>query len=118
MLSITTVSNNLYMQDPFVVSDNISISALSYTITYSDVSSDGIHICDSVTTMVSSCENGLCNHKFQVLTSSIVSCRNSAHIMITAFATNIFGNGSITVKDYSIVEFTNAELGSSTLYLQ
>lgn len=77
----------------------MSGSPLSYTIAYFNINSKGIHDCDSVTLMASLCENGLCSHRFQV--SSIPSCRNSTHIIVTAFATNVFGNGSISTTHLS-----------------
>ena len=63
---------------------------------YTD-SSSGI-ICHSSTLMASSCFDGSCNHTFDVLASS--NCPSLANISVTAFATNILGDGrnSTTVQ--------------------
>ena len=78
-----------------MVSDN---SVLSYTIAYSDLTSGNISVCDSVTIKASSCGNGLCSHQFQL--SFFKFCQNSADIIVTVFATNLFGDGSISVRHF------------------
>ena len=74
-----------------MISDGIGGSVTSYTITYLD-STSGDH-CSLVTIPASSCIGGMCNHTFEVATSSCPAC---VDINITVYATNILGNGTIS----------------------
>ena len=76
------------MQVAFKVSDSIDGSATSYTIEYSDsTSSTGCN--DSVTIPASLCINNVCNHVFKIASSFC----SPSDISVTAFATNVFGDG-------------------------
>lgn len=86
------------MQGAFTVSGDVTGSALSYNISYSDITSGSMFLCDSVMIMVSSRENGVCSHRFRVATSSTPFCKRSMHIIVAVFATNIFGNGSKSIR--------------------
>ena len=108
--SLTIIQFHIHIQGAFV-GDYMSGSPLSYTIAYSNINSSGIYSCESVTVMVSSCENGLCSHQFHV--SSIPSCRNSTNVIVIAFATNIFGNGSVSTTHLSEFSKSNVERNSS-----
>ena len=82
------ISEITIMQDPFNIFKGIDGSAKSYTITYSDSSSGSS--CASATIPASSCEGGVCSHRFDISSSP---CRLSPDITLTAFATNILGDG-------------------------
>lgn len=92
------------MQGAFFISDDINGAAVSYTVTYSDVTSGNSYECDSKTIMVSSCENRICSHRFQV--SSMPFCKNSMHMIVAVFATNLFGNGNKSIKYLSDPQFS------------
>ena len=69
----------------------------SSTITYSDTTTGSV--CGMITIPLSSelCLNWTCRHAFEVSSSS---CRSSSDFTITAFATNLFGNGPISSPVY------------------
>ena len=92
------------MQGAFTVSDDISGSAISYNVSYSDVTTGSTYLCDSIIIGVSSCDNGACRHHFQVTSSSMPFCKRSMHIIVSVFATNVFGNGSKSIKYISEFE--------------
>ena len=74
-----------------MISDGIDGSATSYTISYLDsISGD---LCSSATIPASLCVEGMCNHTFEVSTSSCPPC---VDINITIYVTNILGNGAIS----------------------
>ena len=79
----------MIIQVTFNVSDNIDGSATSYTIQFSD-STSSTDCKDSVTIPASSCSGRVCNYEFEIANSS---CSLSADITVTAFATNVFGDG-------------------------
>ena len=86
------------MQGALTVSGDISGSAVSYNISYSDISSGSTYLCDSIIINSSSCDNGVCSHHFQVTSSSMPFCKRSMHIIVAVFATNIFGHGSKSIR--------------------
>ena len=74
----------------FKISDAIDGSPTSYTIQYSDsraTSSVGCN--DSETIPASSCRGSICNYVFEIANSSC----SPDDIIVTAFATNVFGDG-------------------------
>lgn len=75
------------MQDPFLFSERITGSTISYTINYSD-SLTGIS-CGVIHVPASSCRAGTCYHTFEVPSS----CLHSDGINVTVYATNALGNG-------------------------
>ena len=85
------------MQGAFTVSDDISGSALSYNISYSDITTGSMYLCDSTIIRISSCDNGACRHHFQVTSSSMPLCKRSKDIIVSVFATNVFGDGSKSI---------------------
>ena len=86
------------MQGAFTVSGDISGSAVSYEISYSDVTTGSTYLCDSTIINVSSCDSGVCSRHFQVTSSTVPFCKRSMHIIVAVFATNIFGNGSKSIQ--------------------
>ena len=85
------------MQEKFFISEGIDGSATNYTIMYNDSTSG--RMCDFVTISASVC-SGQCNHTFDV--PSI--CFAIASITITVFATNILGDGPMTLSVLEISE--------------
>ena len=69
------------------ISDNIDVSPVSYTITYTDFTSG--RICDSFTVPSSICQDGLCRHLFEI--SPPCSINNDT--CISVFSTNALGDG-------------------------
>jgi hypothetical protein len=96
------------MQSVFTVSDDISGSAISYNISYSDITTGSMYLCDSIILDVSSCGNGVCRHQFRVTSSTMPLCKRSTHIIVSVFATNIFGDGSKLI--ISISENQNPQI--------
>ena len=81
----------LILQSPINISDRgIDGSASSYTITYYSFFSGSI--CGTATIPVPSdfCINGICRHVFD---SSSSVCDSVTDFVITAYATNVFGDG-------------------------
>lgn len=85
------------MQGVFTVSGDISGSALSYNISYSDITTGSMYLCHSIIIRVSSCDNGACRHRFQVTSSLMPLCKRSGDIIVSVFATNVFGDGSKSI---------------------
>ena len=79
------------------MSDGVDGSATSYTIAFSDSSYD--FNCGSVIIPASSCANGTCclAYSFEAYLSP---CANSINISVTAYSTNILGNGSLSRPFY------------------
>lgn len=110
-----------------MISDGIDGSATSYTINCLDsISGD---LCSSVTIPASLCAERICNHTFEISTSSCPPC---VDINITVYATNILGNGAISdpltigcfkwnikfhIYSHCIVNFQRIQIGLSMLSL-
>ena len=87
-------------QRPFNISSGIDGSAVSYTVTYSEATSG--NICGSATISTSSCDDEVCRYLLRIdLASSCLSSTRS--VRVTAFATNILGNGPRTVPAILVV---------------
>ena len=81
-------------QHPFNISNGIDGSANSYTITYSEATSG--NVCGSAIIPTSSCDDRECRYLLKIdLSSSCLSSTGS--VCMTAFATNVIGNGPNTV---------------------
>lgn len=89
LIGLNTTFN---MEDPFMITNNISGSPINYTISYTD-STFGT-ICGSEVIPASSCSGKVCNHYFDILESS--SCPPST-VIVTVFATNVLGRGPSSV---------------------
>ena len=76
------------IQALFNITDGFDGSATSYTISYTDLTSG--YICGSTTIPASACENGVCSDWFDISSSL---CTQSTNITVTAFATNLLGDG-------------------------
>ena len=88
----------LILQSPINISDRgIDGSASSYTITYYSFFSGSI--CGRATIPVPSdfCIDGICRHVFD---SSSSVCNAVTHFVITAYATNVFGDGPTSSPVY------------------
>ena len=72
----------------FNITDEVDGSAASYTITYTD--STFSYICGSTVISASTCESGVCSDWFDIASSP---CARSTSVMVTAFATNLLGDG-------------------------
>ena len=83
LLLYTTIQNQV-----FNFSEDISGSPVSFTIIYSDSTTNAV--CLQTTISASSCENGVCNHVF---VPSLSDCPTTADIDVSAFATNLLGDG-------------------------
>ena len=82
-------------QEPFQIFEGIDGSATSYTVNYFQIDSITVTntTCVSVLIPSSSCKHGECKHIFDI--SSLSHCLTApvSSIGVTAFATNILGNG-------------------------
>ena len=76
------------LQIPFNISEGIAGSASSYTIIYSDFDSHGS--CDSIKIPAVKCQGSICNHIYDVSSSS---CYNATNISVAVSATNLLGDG-------------------------
>ena len=84
---------NFYLsQEDFAITDGIDGFATRYTINYRDIVSD--KICSSAVIPASSCEEISCNHMVEISTSL---CPPFTVINVTAFATNVLGNGPTSI---------------------
>ena len=79
------------LQDPFMFSDRIDGSAISYTINYADTTSGAD--CGSTTIPALSCSRRICQSVFDLSSSS---CPFSDSITVTVFGTNILSNGTLS----------------------
>lgn len=86
------------LQEKFFVSEGIDGSATNYTIMYNDSTSG--RMCDFVTISASLCISGQCSHVFNV--PSI--CSTITSITIAVFATNVLGDGTMTISTLEISE--------------
>lgn len=68
--------------------EEIDSSTTSYTLLYYD-SLSGI-MCDLVTIELILCQSRACSHEFKISSSS---CLTTANINVTAFGSNVFGDG-------------------------
>ena len=84
-----------FIQDPVNISNEIDSSALSYSISYFDSTSN--ILCGSAIILPTFCITGTCRHIFDLALSS---CIMGTKFTLTAMATNVFGNG--TVSNYSV----------------
>ena len=75
-------------QGNFNITNGFTDSDISYTISYTDVTTG--NICGSATILQSSCVTDVCIHIFDILSST---CMYSVPINVTVSATNIFGTG-------------------------
>ena len=75
-----------------MVSNGYEIQVSSYSISYKDSRSSTGNICSPVTNIpITSCvESGVCNHTFEVLSSSF--CNPLTNITVAVMTTNIFGS--------------------------
>ena len=87
---ITIVIENLTLQSGYDISNDIDVSAISYFISFSESTNNGI--CDTATISLSPCLDGVCSHYFNV--SSFPCSLSTNDIAISVFATNMFGSGS------------------------
>ena len=78
-------------QESVTTSDGIDGSATSFSIIYSDSRSGSS--CGSTVLPSSDCQAGICSHVFQINNSDCPPC---VDINITAFSTNVLGNGAIS----------------------
>ena len=94
---IIMYDNNLTLQNPINISDDVDGSASSYTITYYSLFSGSI--CGRATIPVPSdfCVNGICRHVFD---SSSSVCNDVTQFYVTAYATNVFGDGTPSTPIY------------------
>ena len=60
---------------------------MTYTVTYADTDTGAI--CYSDTIMTASCDDGICQHSYDV---SLSTCPSTTNITIHVFATNVLGN--------------------------
>ena len=91
MSSFSALFQAIYasIQAPFNITDKLDGSATSYTITYTD--STFSYICGSTVISASTCESGICSDWFDIASSP---CAQSTNVTVTAFATNLLGDGS------------------------
>ena len=105
-------SHNQSYQDE-AVHDNIERPPVSYTITYTDVSSQ--RNCGSATVPASSCLNETCCHSFGEISPP---CSSDGDISISVFSTSILGDG-LPSKPlvFSLKTQPGDELGKSMLHV-
>ena len=84
-----THNHNNTLQDPFIFTDRIDGSAISYTINYTDTIT-GMN-CGLVMIPASSCRRGVCQNVFELSSSS---CPLSDSITVTVYSTNALDNGT------------------------
>ena len=80
------------IQEPINISEGIDGSANSYTIIYFNSASR--ITCGEDTIPASECQNQICRHLFNV---SVSSCTPDTNISVTVYATNMLGDGSISI---------------------
>ena len=71
--------------------NGIDGSATSYTILFSEATSGDQ--CDFVSISASTCKSRVCSYEFEVSSSS---CPPLKDITVTAFATNVLGDGPLS----------------------
>ena len=87
------------IQDPVNICNEIDGSALSYSISYYDSTSN--ILCGSAIIRPSSCINGTCRHVFDLALSS---CIMGTKYFLTVMATNVFGNGPVSNYSVSVID--------------
>ena len=98
---VVTVSVRLFtflLQEPFEISQGISGSPISYTLTYFDPFSQVT--CGQFDIMANMCINGTCIHKLNV---SMLPCPHYTNISVEVYTTNVLGNGSATMSHPSVL---------------
>ena len=86
-------------QDSVNISNEIDGSALSYSISYYDSTSN--ILCGSAIIQPSSCVNGTCRHIFDLALSP---CIMGTKFTLTVVATNVFGDGPISNYSVSLID--------------
>ena len=91
-LSDTLGINIVHIQEPFISSDGMEDTIVSYTITYSDSNLD--ITCGSIDIQPSFCEGGVCRDTFDITSSS--HCPPSADVNITVSAISAYGRARLS----------------------
>lgn len=107
--------NKIYIyniiQQTTVISDEIDGFPTSYTVIYSDFNSGSICRLSTISTVLSSCEDGNYCQGHHFVISSPGPCSSNHDISISVFATNVLGNGPFSqpvIFSLKASEFSNS----------
>ena len=82
----------LFIQDPFIISEDIDGVIISYIVYYSDSNTGAI--CGTSKINSSFCDSGICIEEFNVTS---LLCRPSSDINVTVSAVTNLGEGPSTI---------------------